>query len=477
MGLVQLIQNSVAESADGGTLLFMGIESMGISKDQLARLRTNAGCEVSIENDARYEQSRRIWNGMIDRKPSAVVHATSLHNVMQAVRFAREENLNTTIRGGGHSVAGKSVADGALMIDLSRMSEVQVDPIRGTAVAQGGATWGIFDREAQKHGLATTGGVISSTGVCGLTLGGGIGWLMGKHSLSCDNVLSADLVNADGEHVFASRNENEDLFWAIRGGGGNFGIVTALEFQLHELAMICGGIMLYPRADASDLLRQYRDITLTAPDTLTAYAALMVGHGHPMAGVAMCHSGPEREGEAACRQFQLSKTPAVDMVGTKKYTDIQTMLDFTAPAGLRYYFKCPFLRELSDDAIDLILAYAAKSPTEQTQIVIEHMHGAASRVPVADTAFGLRRVHYSINIMPAWNDAELTEKCVSWAQEFADSLKEFGASDAYVNYLSEEGSGAVKSSYGANFERLAALKRKYDPDNFFRFNQNIPPAA
>ena len=243
---------------------------------------------------------------MIDRKPSVIVRPTSIADVIQSVRFAREQRIAASVRGGGHSVAGKSVADGAMMIDLSLMREVQINPGRQTALAQGGATWGEFDRESEKFGLATTGGVISSTGVCGLTLGGGIGWLMGKHGLSCDNVISADLVNADGNHLSVSATQNEDLFWAIRGGGGNFGIVTALEFRLHDLGPVHGGVVLYPRPLAFDLLRQYRDLTLSAPDELTAYAALLVGHGHPMAAIALCHSGSKEDGAAACKQFQLS---------------------------------------------------------------------------------------------------------------------------------------------------------------------------
>jgi FAD/FMN-containing dehydrogenase len=448
-----------------------------LSEEQLDRLRERVHCAALTGGDAQYETSRRVWNGMIDRKPSVIVRPASIAEVMQAVRFAREEGLAASVRGGGHSVAGKSVADGTMMIDLSLMRGVQVDTGRHTAVVQGGTLWGEFDRETEKYRLATTGGVISSTGVCGLTLGGGIGWLMGKHGLSCDNVISADLVNAEGHHVAVSRKENEDLFWAIRGGGGNFGIVTALEFRLHDLASVHGGILLYPRQDAVDLLRRYRDVTVKAPDELTAYAALLVGHGNPMAAIAFCHSGSEAEGAAASRQFQLASPPVVDLTGRKKYTEIQTMLDFTAPAGRHYYFKCPFLAELSDEAIAAIVAYCETLPTEQSQVVLEHMHGAASRVPVADTAFGLRRVHYSINIMPAWDDPAMAEKCISWAQGFADVMQGFGASDIYVNYLGEEGPAAVKASYGANYGRLAELKRKYDPENFFRFNQNIAPAS
>ncbi|HEX4747962.1 MAG TPA: FAD-binding oxidoreductase [Bryobacteraceae bacterium] len=413
---------------------------------------------------------------MIDHKPCAIVQPACIADVMRAVRFCREHDVTATVRGGGHSVAGKAVANGAMMIDLSLMRGVEINSGRETGVVQGGATWGEFDQQAERWGMATTGGVISSTGVCGLTLGGGIGWLMGKHGLSCDNVLSADLVNADGAHLSVSPTQNEDLFWAIRGGGGNFGIVTALEFQLHELHSVEGGVLLYPRSMARDLLRQYRDITLRAPDELTAYAALLVGHGQPMAGIALCHSGAGTNG-AACKQFQLSTPPAADLTGERKYTEIQTMLDFTAPAGMHYYFKCPFLRGLTDDAIRAIVDCAEQMPSEQTQVVLEHMHGAASRVPVSETAFGLRRVHYSVNIMPGWTDPSQAEKCIDWAQGFASVLSSFGASDAYVNYLGDEGPSAVRASYGANYTRLADLKRKYDPDNFFRFNQNIVPAV
>ncbi|HEY1806250.1 MAG TPA: FAD-binding oxidoreductase [Terracidiphilus sp.] len=455
----------------------MNEQMEGLSTDQLTGLRRVLNSPVLTPVDPDYDTGRKVWNGMIDRKPSVIVRPTSIADVIQVVRFAREHGLAASVRGGGHSVAGKSVADGAMMIDLSLMNEIQLNSSRQTALAQGGAKWGAFDAECEKFGLATTGGVISSTGVCGLTLGGGIGWLMGKHGMSCDNVASADLVNADGHHLSVSATQNEDLFWAIRGGGGNFGIVTALEFSLHPLTSVFGGIVLYPRPLASDLLRQYRDLTANAPDEITAYAALLTGHGHPMAAVALCHSGSSSDREAASRRFCLSSPPAADMFGEKKYTELQTMLDFTAPAGAHYYFKCPFLRELTDEALRTILEFTEQMPSEQTQVVLEHIHGAASRVPVEQTAFGLRRVHYSINIMPAWTDPSLAEKCIAWAQEFAAALTALGASDAYVNYLGDEGPSAVKASYGANYARLAALKKEYDPDNFFRFNQNIVPAG
>jgi FAD/FMN-containing dehydrogenase len=444
---------------------------------QLSAIRARLQCPVLACGDPDYDTVRRVWNYMIDRKPAVIVRPNSIAQVMQAVRMAREQELPVCVRGGGHSVAGKSVANDAMMIDLSLMKGIQVNPGAHSAVAQGGATWGEFDRVCERYQLATTGGVISTTGVGGLTLGGGIGWLMGKHGLSCDNVVSADLVSAEGSHLSVSASQNEELFWAIRGGGGNFGIVTAIEFRLHLLPSVHGGMLLYPRSSAVDLLRRYRDITCHAPDELTAYAALMIGHGQPMAAIAMCHSGSRSEGTNVSRQFYLAEPPAADLTAEKKYTEIQTMLDFTVPAGLHYYFKCPFLRELSDDAIRTIVEYADSLPTEQSQVVLEHMHGAASRVPVTETAFGLRRTHYSINIVPAWSDSSAAEKCIDWAREFASVLESFGASDAYVNYLGDEGPSAVRASYGTNYERLAELKKKYDPDNFFHFNQNIAPAS
>ncbi len=440
-------------------------------------IRARLQCQVLTGEDPEFDAARRVWNGMIDRRPALIVRPNSIADVMQAVRIARDQMLAVSVRGGGHSVAGKSVANDAMMIDLSLMNGIQVNPGAHSVVAQGGAKFAEFDRECERYQLATTGGVISSTGVCGLTLGGGLGWLMGKLGLSCDNVISADMVNADGAHLTVSASQNEDLFWAIRGGGGNFGIVTALEFRLHPLESVHGGLLLYPRSSAIDLLRRYRDVTYEASDELTAYAALMIGHGHPMAAIAMCHSGSGSEVADVSRQFYLSEPPAMDLTGEKKYTEIQSMLDFTAPAGLHYYFKCPFLRELTDEAIRAIVDLAESLPTEQSQVILEHMHGAASRVPATETAFGLRRTHYSINVVGAWIDPGLAEKCIDWARGLASVLEGFGASDGYVNYLGDEGPAAVRASYGANYGRLAELKKKYDPDNFFQFNQNILPTA
>ena len=453
----------------------MNEHANAFSQRHLTALRRSLTCPILTTGDQEYEVARRVWNGMIDRRPAVIVRPVSIADVMLTVRFAREYQIPVCVRGGGHSIAGKSVANDALMIDLSLMNGIEVNPGENRAVAQGGAKWGKFDRECERYHLSTTGGVISSTGVCGLALGGGIGWLMGKHGLSCDNIISADLVSADGNHYLVSLSQNEDLYWAIRGGGGNFGIVTALEFRLHPLESVEAGMLLYPRSSAFDLLRRYRDVTVDAPDELTAYAALMIGHGHPMIAIAMCDSGSTSDNVGA--QFSLAEPPVADLTGRKKYTELQTMMDFSAPAGVHYYFKCPFLRELSDEVLRLIVDYCEDLPTEQTQVIFEHMHGAASRVPVSETAFGLRRVHYSINIAAAWTDPAMAERCIDWARTLSSALEAFGASDAYVNYLGDEGSSAVRASYGANYDRLAQIKRKYDPENFFRFNQNIVPAS
>jgi FAD/FMN-containing dehydrogenase len=472
----RLIHNSEEFRVGACYSLFMNGQPERRNPVHLPALRAKLQCQVIGTGDEEYEVARRVWNGMIDRKPAVIIQPASIADVMGAVHVAREFHLPVCVRGGGHSVSGKSVADDAMMIDLSLMNGVQVNPGAYSAVVQGGAKWGEFDRECERYQLATTGGVISSTGVGGLTLGGGIGWLMGKHGLSCDNLLSADLVNADGKHMTVGAAQNEELFWAIRGGGGNFGIVTALEFRLHDLRSVHGGAMFYPRSSAWELLRQYRDLTMIAADELTSYAALMVAGGHPMVAVAMCHSGLGEDRAAACQSFRLPDPPVVDTVGEKKYTEIQSMLDVSAPAGVHYYFKCPFLRELSDEVIRTILEFCGRMPSEQTQVIFEHMHGAASRVPVSQTAFALRRVQYSVNIAAGWTDPAMAEICMDWTRELASALEAFGASDAYVNYLGEEESSAVKASYGANYGRLASLKKRYDPDNFFCFNQNIPPA-
>jgi hypothetical protein len=400
-----------------------------------------------------------------------------LSDVVEIIRYAQERGVPMTVRAGGHGFSGKCVMDGAVMLDLSLMKHVRVDPPRRRAVAQAGATWGDFDRQTQAHRLATTGGVVSTTGIAGLTLGGGIGWLMGRHGLACDNLVSADVIDASGRRVTASAEENPDLFWAIRGGGGNFGVVTTFEYQLHPLDSVYGGIFLYPRPHAFDLLSRYRDLTAKTPDELTAYASLMYSpDGAPLAGIALCHcgqAGAATENDVA--PYRSAAPVIVDMVGWKPYTELQTMLDFTAPKGLQYYARCAFITELTDEALRTILHYSESSPTPQTAILLEHIHGSAARVPAEATAFALRRNQYSLNIVPCWQGRGLTDRCISWARAFAADMQRFGTGETYVNYLSEDSAEAVRLTYGRCYARLSQLKLKYDPGNFFRFNQNIAP--
>jgi FAD/FMN-containing dehydrogenase len=471
----EIIGSSDAFYNNGDTLARMPTPDL-LAIDRLRdRMRGNVLCP----EDSGYDDARRLWNGMIDRRPLLIARCLGLTDVVETIRFSREHDIPMTVRGGGHGVSGKAVLDQAVLLDLSSMKHVQVDPVRQRALAHAGATWGDFDPKTQACGLATTGGVISTTGIAGLTLGGGIGWLMGKHGLACDNLISVDVADATGKHLTASAEQNADLFWAIRGGGGNFGVVTTFEYQLHPLAAVLAGILLHPRQNALDLLRHYRDLTANAPDELTAYAGLMSGpDGTPLTGIALCHSADDRiAAENDVGKFRRLASPIADMVGWKSYADSQTMMDFTAPKGLRYYFKCAFLAQLPDEALQTILHYGESTPSPQTQIVLEHVHGKASRVPPDASAFALRRNQYSLNIVAGWQDPAMTDRCVAWVRAFAASMDRFGTGDTYVNYLGEEGPEAVHATYGGNYERLAKLKLKYDPDNFFRFNQNIAPST
>jgi FAD/FMN-containing dehydrogenase len=435
--------------------------------------------EVLCPENPGYDEARRLWNGMIDRRPLLIARCLGLTDVAATIRFARNHDVPMTVRGGGHGVSGNALLDGAVLLDLSAMKHVQVDPARRRAVAHAGATWGDFDPKTQAYGLATTGGVISTTGIAGLTLGGGIGWLMGKHGLACDNLSSVDVVDASGEYLTASAEQNADLFWGLRGGGGNFGVVTTFEYQLHPLSAVLGGVLLHPRQNALDLLRHYRDLTANAPDELTAYAGLMSApDGAPLTAIALCHSGDDRtSAENDVGEFRRLAPPIADMVGWKSYAELQTMMDFTAPKGLLYYFQCAFLADLPDEALRTIVKYGESTPSPQSLILLEHVHGKASRVPPDVTAFALRRHQYSLNIVAGWPDPAMTDPCVAWVRTFAANMDRFGTGDTYVNYLGEEGPEAIQASYGGNYERLARLKRKYDPDNFFRFNQNILPST
>lgn len=429
-----------------------------------------------------YEVARRVHNGLIDKRPALVARCRSATDVAAAIGSARREGLEIAVRAGGHNVAGRATVDDGLVIDLSLMRDVRVDPAARTARAQGGATWGDFNHATQAHGLATTGGIISTTGVAGLTLGGGLGWLLGRYGLSVDNLLSAEIVTADGVTTRASEEENPDLFWAIRGAGANFGVVTALEFRLHAVGpAITGGIVGYPVDQARDVLRFYRDLSARSPDDLTMYVGLVPapdGSGAKLVGVLACHCGDLRDGEAAVRPIKQFGRPAIDAMGPMPYADLNAMLDAGYPRGALNYWKGSFVDTLSDDVIDVMIDAFARCPSPMGQIVVEHVHGAAARIDPRATAFPHRGTGYSLLVLSQWANPADTDRCVRWARESYAALEPFGAGASYVNYLGHDESDArVAAAYGPNYARLRELKGKYDPDNVFHLNQNIRPGS
>jgi FAD/FMN-containing dehydrogenase len=448
----------------------------------LSELRAGFRGALLRPADPGYEDARRVWNGMIDRRPALIARCAGAADVMRAVDFAREGGLPLAVRGGGHNVAGNAVCHGGVVIDLSRMRAIRVDPARRTARAEGGVTWGDFDRETQAFGLATTGGIVSTTGIGGLTLGGGIGWLARSYGLACDNLVSVDLVTADGRLKTVSPTEHADLFWGLRGGGGNFGVATSLEFRLHPVGPVLGGLLIHPFEAARDLLRLYRDLTATAPPELTCFAVLTSSaEGAPVAAVAVCYNGRAEDGERLLRPLRAFGTPLLDGIGPLPYTGQQTMLDAFYPPGLLNYWKSSFLTGLEDDAIDTMLAYCADRPTPLCHMAIEQMGGAVSRVAPEETAFAHRERPYNFLCLGVTADAAEAQACVSWARRFWEAMQPSSSGGVYVNYLgaeSDEGADRVREAYGsAKYGQLSALKAQYDPGNLFRLNQNIRPAT
>ncbi|MBX6372883.1 MAG: FAD-binding oxidoreductase [Acetobacteraceae bacterium] len=448
----------------------------------VAELARSFAGEILHPGDPGYEQARQVHNGLVDKRPALIARCRGLADIADAVRLARAQGLEVAIRGGGHNVAGRATVDDGLMIDLSSMKGIFVDAKARTARAQGGATWNDFNRETQLHGLATTGGVVSSTGIAGLTLGGGLGWLMGKHALALDNLLSAEVVLADGTVVTASEDENPDLFWALRGGGGNFGVVANFEYRLHAVGpMITGGIVAYPFAAAWDVLRHYRDVTASLPDELTVFGGLvhaMDGSGEKLAVMVLCHCGTLAEGEQAVEPIKRFGTPALDAIGPMPYSQLNAMLDGGYPRGALNYWKSSFLSRLSDDAIRTMIDCFGRCPTPMGQLLIEHFHGAVTRVGVTDTAFPHRAEGYNMLVLSEWTEPGRNDACIAWARESFAALQPFMGGGRYVNYFDGDEQGdAVAAAYGPNYRRLQAIKAKYDPENVFHMNQNIRPAA
>jgi FAD/FMN-containing dehydrogenase len=429
--------------------------------------------------DPDYDQRRRVHNGLIDRRPAAIASCHGLADIVDAVRLARTLGLEVSVRGGGHNVAGRAAIDAGLMIDLSPMKGIHVDAAARTARAQGGVLWKEINRETQLHGLATTGGVVGSTGIAGLTLGGGLGWLMPKYGLALDNLRSAEIVTADGTVVRASTDENPDLFWGIRGGGGNFGIAASLEYSLHEVGpAITGGVVVHPFTRALEALRLFRDTCASLPDEAMLMAALQTapdGSNAKVVAIAGAHCGPLGQGEQAFRSLKAFGPPALDAMGPISYATLNGMLDPAFPRAALNYWKAQFLTDLSDDAIRALIAGFEQCPSPMSLIVVEHFHGAASRVPVAATACPLRVTGFNVVIASQWMAAEDTERGIRWARETFASLTPYLAPTRYVNYLEDDAADPAAMAYGPNLPRLIELKTKYDPENFFRQNVNIPP--
>ena len=430
-------------------------------------------------SDAGYDAARRVWNGMVDKRPALIARCTGANDVVACVNFAREHEVLTSVRGGGHNYAGKAVCDDGLMIDLSPMKGIRVDPTRCTVRAQAGLRLGELDRETQKFGLATTLGTNTDTGISGLTLGGGYGWLAGKYGLACDNVIWAEVVTADGKILQCSSEQNADLFWGLRGAGANFGVVTEFEYKLHPVSKVLGGIILHPLRE--DVLRFYDEFSSAAPDELTTLGAVLTGpDGNPAFGTLVCHCGSAEGGEKALKPLRTFATPIADLIQPREYADMQTQLDETWPPGRHYYNKAHNVRRLSDSAIQTILRYSAILPTPVSNIAFQQLHGAAGRILASDTAFPHRYDHYDLLVHPATDNPADTSKMIQWARQCWEALQPFVERAVYVNALEdalEEGELRVREAYGANYERLVILKNKYDPTNLFRLNSNIKPSS
>jgi FAD/FMN-containing dehydrogenase len=449
-------------------------------------LRERLRGELILPDDERYEQARKVYNGMIDRRPALIARCADVADVMAAVNFARENNLLLAVRGGGHNGAGLGVVDDGLVIDLSPMKGVRVDPATRTVQVEGGATWGEVDHATHAFGLATPSGIISTTGVAGLTLGGGLGHLTRRYGLTIDSLLSADVVLADGSFVTASERENEDLFWAIRGGGGNFGVVTSFLFRLHPVSTVVGGPTLWPIEQAPEVMRWYREFITEAPEDLNGFFAfLTVPPGPPfpeelhlkkVCGIVWCYTGPGEEADRVFAPVLEVGTPALHGVHSMPYPALQSAFDALYPPGLQWYWKADFIAELSDEAIEQHMRYA-EVPTLHSTVHLYPINGAAHRVGKNDTAFSYRDATWGMVIAGVDPDPANGGIITEWAREYWEAIHPHSAGGAYVNMMMEEGQERVKASYRDNYERLARIKAQYDPTNLFRVNQNIRPSA
>lgn len=458
-----------------------------IDEEIIRKFKDSLRGELIQPIDASYDEARRVWNGMIDKHPALIARCAGVVDIINAVNFARTNELLVAVRGGGHNVAGNAVCDGGIVIDLSRMKSIRIDPVRNTCRVEPGLTWGEFDRETQAFGLALPGGIQSTTGIAGFTVGGGFGYLSRKYGLTIDNLLSADVVTADGKLLIASETENTDLFWGIRGGGGNFGIVTSFEFKLHPVGpVILGGMLLYPLEEAREVLRFCREYVAKAPEDLSIFFGFITApkaphlpeqiQGKPALAVIVSYVGAIEEGERIIQPLRKFGPPAIDMVGPKPYVALQTMLDAANPPGWQNYWKSEYLKGFSDEAIDILIEYASKRPSPMSKILIGQLLGAVNRVSNNETPYNHRDAPFIINIVSMWSDTTKNEENIKWAKALWDAVQPFATGGVYVNFLMAEGTDRIMAAYGKeNYERLVMLKNRYDPANFFSLNQNIKP--
>jgi FAD/FMN-containing dehydrogenase len=450
------------------------------SEDPVQLLGEVLSGQALAPGDRGYDEARRVHNGLIDRHPAVIARCLHTADVADAVNFGKGEGLEISVRGGGHNVAGKAVTDGGLMIDLCLMKGIHVDPTRSAVRAQAGVTVGELDRATAAFGLATPSGVVSSTGIAGLTLGGGIAWLMGKYGMAVDNLLSAEVVLASGDVVNASEDTSPDLFWALRGGGGNFGVVTSFEYRTHPLASVLGGPVLHPLVAAPQLFSFYRDFAADLPDELSTQAVFLHapdGSGAKLCGIAVCHTCDADRAEADVRPLRQFGSPATDMIRRMPYPVVNTGVDWLSPTGSLRYWKSAFFSELSDPAVEVMTRAFERAPSELCALVVEDFHGAVTRVAPTATAYPHRQPGYNLFLISQWTDVAQTDTCIAWARETFDELSPHMADRSYTNYLSADDYHRVRHAYGSNYDRLVELKRRYDPDNLFRLNHNIDPKA
>lgn len=459
-----------------------------IDQAAVEELKSRFRGELLVPGSPEYDEARQIWNGVIGRRPGLIARCTGVADIMSAVRFARERQLLVAVRGGGHNVAGTAVCDDGLVVDLSNMKGIRVNPESRTARAEPGVLWGELDRETQAFGLATTGGIVTHTGIAGLTLGGGIGWLMRRCGLTADNLLSADVVTAEGRFLTASEDEHPDLFWGLRGGGGNFGIVTSFEYRLHPVGpTVLAGPIFYPMEDAPKLIRFYRDFIESVPDEYMSVLNLRRAprvqflpedlHGKPVIAIVSCYAGSVEKGEEVVRPLREFGSPLVDLLAPKPYTTHQSMFDPTVPHGWHYYWKSCEVAALTDEVADALVEYSEKITSPLSYTVIFQLGGAVSRVGEDATAYSHRDMGHNININAIWTDDDAAaEEHIAWAREFWSAVGHH-AGGVYVNFLGDEGQDRVIAAYGdTKYRRLVSLKDKYDPTNFCRLNQNIVPS-